>query len=103
MAIIEVNHQVLRTVATAIEDYCDVQEREMKLVDADVKQMLRSDWIGPDAMEFGSKWEGVDAKASVSKKFSESLRSYSNALKSSANAYQEAQETAYNLAAMLPR
>lgn len=103
MAIIQVNHQVLRAAAKEIEEYCEIQAREMKQLDADVKQMLRTDWIGPDAMEFGSKWEEVDSKDSVSKKFSESLRAYSKALKASANVYQDAQETACNLAATLPR
>lgn len=103
MAIIQVNHQVLRSTAKAIEEYCEIQDREMKQADADVKQMLRSDWIGPDAMEFGGKWEGVNSKDSVSKKFSNSLQAYSKALTACANAYQDAQETACNLAAMLPR
>ena len=103
MAIIQVNHQVLRKTAEAIETYCDTQVQEMRQVDTEVKNMLRTDWIGPDAMEFGGKWENVDDNNSVSKKFLESMRSYSKALKSSANAYQDAQEKAYNLSALLPR
>ena len=103
MSIIQVNHQALRSAAKAIEEYCDVQDKEMKQIDSSVKQMLRNDSIGPDAMEFGGKWEGVDSENSVSKKFSESLRAYSKALKASADTYQDAQETAYNLAALLPR
>ena len=103
MAVIQVNHQVLRNTAQAIEEYCETQLREMNKLDSDVKQMLRSDWIGPDSMEFGGKWEAVDAKDSVSVKFCDSLRAYSKALKASANAYQDAQETAYNLSALLPR
>ena len=67
MSIIQVNHQALRSAAKAIEEYCDVQDKEMKQIDSSVKQMLRNDWIGPDAMEFGGKWEGVDSENSVSK------------------------------------
>lgn len=103
MAVIQVNHQVLRNTAQAIDDYCETQRREMKELDSAVKQMLRSDWVGPDSREFGGKWEDVDAKDSVSVKFRDSLRDYSKALKASANAYQDAQETAYNLASLLPR
>lgn len=103
MAVIQVNHKVLWDTAQAIDSYCDTQVREMKQVDTEVKQMLQNDWVGPDAMEFGGKWEAVDAKDSVSAKFCDSLRAYSKALKASAKAYQAAQETAYNLSAFLPR
>lgn len=103
MAKIEVNHQTLRAMAAAIEEYCDTQDREMAKVDESVKNMLRADWIGPDALEFGGSWEGVDAKDSVAIKFRDSLQAYADALRSCANAYQDAQESVYNLASLLPR
>lgn len=103
MAVIQVNHQALRNTAQAIDDYCDTLDKEMKQADSTVMTMLVTDWVGRDASDFRSKWEDVDNNDSVVKKFRSSLRSYSKALRSSANAYQDAQETAYNLASLLPR
>ena len=103
MARIIVNHQDLRNMAKAIEDYCTLQERAMNNADASIKNMLASDWLGPDALAFGGQWEAVDAPNSTEKRFKESLQNYSNALKSCANTYQTAQEDVYNLSALLPR
>ncbi len=103
MALIQVNHQDLRNMANAIDNYCEIQERQMNNANASIKNMLTSDWIGPDALVFGGQWEAVDAPDSTEKRFKESLKNYSSALRACANTYQTAQEDVYNLAALLPR
>lgn len=103
MAKIEVNHQDLRNMAKAIDDYIELQNREMANADGCIKNMLASDWIGQDALAFGGQWESIDAPDSTEKRFKESLKNYSSALKSCANTYQTAQEDVYNLSVLLPR
>ncbi|CDX04950.1 Type VII secretion system ESAT-6-like [Desulfitobacterium hafniense] len=103
MALIEVNHKVLRDVAAAITTYCSAQDKEMRAADSDIKSILSSDWIGLDAQEFGRKWEGVDANDSTTVKFRESLKSFGESLTACANEYQSAQEDAYNAANRLPK
>lgn len=103
MAVIEVNHKVLREVATAVNTYCTAQDREMKSADTDIKSMLKTDWLGLDAQEFGAKWEGVDGKDSTSSKFRDSLKSFGESLDACANVYQKAQEDSYNEANRLPK
>lgn len=103
MASIEVNHQKLRDAAAAIRDYCTHQERQMRRADSEVKAMLTADWTGTDAMEFGGRWEAVDAPDSAAVKFKKSLETYSDTLDACADAYQRAQEDAYDLASRLPR
>lgn len=101
MAIIEVNHQLLRSTANAVRDYCEVQREQMQKVDGEVKQMLYRDWTGPDSMEFGGKWEQIDSADGVSAKFLRSMESYEKALNACADVYQDAQERVYNIAALL--
>lgn len=103
MAVIEVNHQVLRDVASAINSYCFKQDIAMKEADRDIKMMLSSDWVGEDATEFGNKWEGVDDSDSTAAKFRKSLRNFSEALEACANEYQTAQEDSYAEADKLPK
>ncbi len=103
MAIIEVNHQALRSLAQAIDTYCETQNRQMAQVDGQVQQMLDSEWLGPDALEFGGKWESVDGADSTAVKFRESLKRVSEALTACAGTYQKAQEDIYNLASILPK
>lgn len=102
MALIEVNHNVLRDVASAITTYCSVQDVEMRSADSEAKSMLTSDWLGLDAQEFGKKWEGVDGADSTAVKFRESLRKFGEALSACADEYKSAQEDAYNAASSLP-
>lgn len=103
MAVIEVNHRILRNVAAAIETYCSTQDREMRSADSEVKSMLSVDWIGSDAQEFGRKWEGVDDNNSTAVKFRESLKKFGESLAACANVYQTAQEDSYNEASRLPK
>lgn len=100
---IEVNHKTLREVANAINAYCAAQDREMKSADSEIKSMLKSDWIGLDAQEFGLKWEGIDEKNSTSSKFKNSLKNFSEVLNSCADVYQRTQEDSYNEANRLPK
>ena len=98
MATIEVNHKVLRDVASAVSTYCDEQNREMQAADEEIKSLLSSGWLGADAQQFGSKWEGVDDNDSTAVKFRDSLKSFGETLTSCANGYQKAQEDTYNAA-----
>ena len=103
MAMIDVNHRVLREVAAAITAYCSAQDREMRSADTEIKSMLTTDWLGQDAQEFGRKWEGVDESGSIAVKMRESLKRFGENLTACANEYQAAQEDAYNAASRLPR
>jgi len=103
MALIEVNHKVLRDVAAAVDTYCEVQDKEMQSADTEIKSMLTSDWLGSDAQEFGGKWEGVDEKDSTTTKFCELLKSFGGNLIACADAYEKAQADAYNAADRLPK
>ena len=103
MAKIEVDHQYLRTLAEEIEDYCKLQNREMRAADTGVKAMLASDWNGQDALEFASKWEKVDDANSTTVRFRDNLQHFSEALAASADQYQRAQEDSYNQACRLPK
>lgn len=103
MAYIEVNHKILRDVATAITTYCSAQDSEMRLADTEIKSMLTTDWLGLDAQEFGRKWEGIDDNNSTAVRMSESLKNFGENLSACANEYQAAQEDAYNMANWLPK
>ncbi|NMB34499.1 MAG: hypothetical protein GX992_09805 [Clostridium sp.] len=101
--IIEVNHKTLRTVATAIKNYCSFQESEMNLADAEIKSMLLSGWLGPDAQQFGREWECINEKGSTSAELRESLENLAENLIACANEYQTAQEDSVNEASLLPK
>jgi len=103
MASYEVNHKVMRDAAAAINEYCAIQDREMRSADTEIQSMLSTDWIGLDAQVFASKWQGVGANDSTTIKFRDSLKNYGNSLTACANEYQSAQEDAYNLAFLLPK
>lgn len=103
MAKIEVNHQKLRDAAAAITSYCAEQDAQMRNADSEVKSMLSASWTGADAMEFGGKWEGIDADDSTTVRFRKSLEDFAKALGACAAEYQTAQENAYNKAAWLPK
>jgi len=103
MALIEVNHAVIRNVAAAILTYCSTQDSEMRIADGEIKSMLSNGWLGEDAREFGKKWEGVDADDSVTIQFRKSLEGFSSRLDACANEYQSAQEDVYEEANRLPK
>lgn len=103
MAMIEVNHKVLRDVASAITTYYTAQDREMRSADTEIKSMLASDWLGPDAMEFGRIWEAVDSNDSITVKFRESLKNFGESITACAYEYEKAQGDAYNAANRLPK
>ena len=98
MAMIEVNHQALHTVAAAIGTYCSAQDREMRLADEKIKSMLATEWLGLDAMEFGGKWEAVDADGSKTVELREKLDFIRYIISTLANDYQNAQANAYDAA-----
>lgn len=103
MALIKVNYQVIRDFANNIDDYCDLQDRKMAAVDAQVQDVLGAEWFGLDTAAFGQKWADVDASDSTAVQFRDSLRDYAEALRSCAQQYQSAQEDIYNLSSLLPR
>ncbi len=100
---IEVNHQTIRSTAAAIREYCRTQEREMRLADLAVKTLLLEGWNGSDAMEFGKKWEDVDAGDSTAVKLKDSLSRFADALDGCAEAYRKAQAESYSAASRLPQ
>ena len=103
MAVVEVNYEALRAMADAIDAYCENQKNKMSNLDGTVKDMLKTGFIGQDALTFGGKWEGVDSSDSTACKFNDSLKNFSNSLRAAAKVYQTAQEDIYNLAILLPR
>ena len=103
MALIEVNHSTLNSVADAIDTYCTEQDSEMKTANAAMTTMLINDWIGDDANSFAEKWNGVDEDGSVTEQFKKSLKNYGECLRACAREYSKAQEESYNSARKLPR
>ena len=103
MAVIEVNHRFLRDVASAADTYCSAQNREMLSADQDIKSMLSKDWLGPDSMEFGGKWEKVASNDSITVKFRELIKGFGESLTACANEYENAQGEVYNMANRLPK
>lgn len=103
MAVIEVNHKVLREVAQDIEEYCATQDAQMSKADQAIKDMFIADWTGEDAREFRNKWQAVDAKGSITITFRDSLLAFSKSLKACATEYQNAQADSYTEASRLPK
>ena len=101
MSIIDVNHRDLRQVATAIETYCQAQDREMNIANSAITEMLSSDWQGQDAQAFGQNWAGVNTQGSVAVKFRDSLRNFAEALNASADLYERTQVNVFNSATRL--
>lgn len=103
MAVIEVNHQALRNMADAIEDYCESFYNEMRRADTGVQNMMAGGWVGDDAEAFKAAWENVYGKDTLPRKFCKSLENYGKALSAGAEAYKTVQENLYNMATLLPR
>jgi uncharacterized protein YukE len=103
MSCIEVNIDVLHSVAKAIDDYCDTQDLRMESVDRDVRSMLIFGWVGKDAREFRDKWDGVNSDGSTAVLFRESLKDYAEALVACAEEYRTAQVDSVNAAGNLMR
>ena len=103
MAVIEVNYQALRSLAQAIDQYCDEHDRQLRLADAGVRDMLSVHWQGPDATEFDNSWRSSTTGSAAPAAFRESMESYADALNASAALYQRTQEDLYNLSCALPR
>jgi len=100
---IRVNHADLRSVARAIDTYCDAQDREMNTANSAVETMLSSSWRGPDATAFRNQWAGVHDRDSFAVRYRDSLRNYANALSASADIYRRAQVDTVNSAGLLMR
>ncbi len=103
MALIKVNHQTIRQIASDIDKYCQTQDKEMRTADSAVKAFLSANWSGMDADAFSGRWEDVDGSNSIAVRFKQNLKNYADALRSSADAYQTAQEDSYNEASWLPK
>ncbi|MDR1703295.1 MAG: hypothetical protein LBS19_01235 [Clostridiales bacterium] len=98
MAMINVDRRALKETAAAVKQYCELQNRQMKEADGEVKSMLASGWMGEDAMAFGRKWDDVDSKDSVTTKLHDSLDSFREALLNCEKLYSKAQEDSYDQA-----
>lgn len=103
MALIEVNHQELRDVADAADEYCRQQESNMNKADAIVGLLLAVGWRGADADELKRKWSDVNSVGSASAQFRESIEYFGECLRSCAKEYQNAQADSYSEAYRLPR
>lgn len=103
MARIEVNHQTLRNVASAISSYCSEQEKQMKIADQSVKALTSSYWSGFDAEAYADKWKGVNTDGSAAYQFKKSLENFASILNACAESYRSAQEKTYNAACRLPK
>jgi hypothetical protein len=92
-----------RNTASAIENYCAQQDKEMRGADAEIKSLLSNGWTGEDARAFGQKWEAVDANDSAAIRLRNALAEYGKFLTNAASKYQAAQEETYNDANLLSR
>ena len=103
MAIIEVNHQSLRTMAATIDDYCTLQKQQMQKLNNIVESCLMSDWVGEDATVYGAKWSTVDDPNSTTETFRKNLEAYADALQACAKEYAKAQAEIYNMSVVLTK
>ena len=103
MALIEVDHESLRTVANAADTFCDHMNSQMKSANVTIKQMLATGWQGEDADAFKAQWSGVYDNSSTSVQFRESIKNFGDCLNACAKEYQNAQADSYSEAYRLPR
>ena len=103
MALIEVNHQVLKNVADAAEEYCRNQDSCMNKADSVVGGLLAGGWHGDDADELKRKWSEVNITGSTTVQFRETISYFGECLRSCAKEYQNAQSDSYSEAYRLPR
>ncbi len=103
MAQIKVNHQRLRELAGAIDTYCSTQNSQMRTADQAVGGLLSQHWVGLDAQAFSEQWQKVDQSGSTAVVFRDSLKNFGEALRASADEYQNAQTDVYNRANFLPK
>jgi len=103
MSFIKVDFRTLKIVKRAIEEYCTYQDKQIRQADFDMKSMLATDWLGPDAKEFGQKWAGIHEADSRVVKFKQSLLEFGETLACCAGEYQTAQDHATGDAAALYR
>lgn len=96
MAVINVNHQTLKSAASVFEKYGSIQDGEMKDITSALRVMLTSGWTGADADAFGQQWDKVNTSDSTAGKFKKAVEAYGKALSASAEAYRKAQEESYN-------
>ena len=101
MAVIEVNHESIRNMASRIEDYCTTQRETMNSLNETVENTLMSAWTGLDAAEYGMKWSEMDNSGATVEKFRRNLESYADALRASADKYKQTQAEIYNLSVIL--
>jgi len=94
MAAIRVNLKTLLGFPEGIQSYCSYQDAQMRQADFEVKSMLCSDWLGPDAKEFEGKWAGVCDRDSQAAKFKHSLVEFGEILEACAKEYRAAQRSA---------
>ena len=103
MAFIQVDFRTLGGIKGAIGEYCSYQDKQMRQADFDIKSMLATDWLGPDAKEFGQKWAGVHDDDAQAAKFKQSLLEFGEKLTVCVGEYQAAQAYALGDAAALCR
>ncbi len=102
MAYIKVDHKKLSDTASAFSAYTMSHRMSMMKMEG---QMIRlsSVWKGEDYAAVKREWDEMSQPDSVSVKMVEAMRNYAKFLRSSANAYKEAQSRAYNRADKLSK
>lgn len=103
MSVIEVNHKSLRTVASAVNNYCSDQTAQMTVANAVVRTLLDAHWKGQDSVFFERRWKHVQDEKSTAERFKKTLKQFAKRLNACADVYQKAQEDAYNEANRLPK
>lgn len=103
MAYLEVNHQLLREMADAIDSCRETQKQQMRQADTAVKGVLGTGWVGEDAAAFGVQWAEADGTGSTAGRLDQSLENFADAIRGCAAGYQTAQEDICNRAYLLPR
>ncbi|MDR1638848.1 MAG: hypothetical protein LBC41_08340 [Clostridiales bacterium] len=100
---VEVNRQHLLDVASACDAYVEVQNREIKIADVTIKNMLARSWKGDDAQKFAEQWENVDSPDSQTVRFRDNVQALGGRLQACEKEYRKAQEKIFNEASRLPK
>ncbi len=102
MANIKVNHRRIEITANDVDNFLSVLNNGMKTIENELYS-LGGSWKGADYNSVLVEWRQMKAFDSTTGKMSESLKSYSEFLRFTAETYKKAQAEAVNIANKLPK
>lgn len=92
-----VNYEKFEEVAKKLDSYNSSQKAQMSMATTKIKN-LNTSWKGVDYVKFVSAWAALNEKKSATKGLHDSIEAYANILRTVANEYKTAQQTALEYA-----